>query len=77
MQTLKLSLAVKSLKVAKDRESKKAKPLLDQFPKSRYFQVHFQHSHENARLLREELTQLKVSVAELDAKLEVLLARLC
>lgn len=76
MQTLKLSLAAKNLTTVKDRHSKKDEPLLDQFPQSRYFQVHFQHVHENVRLLREELAQFKDSVAEIDAKLERLLARL-
>jgi hypothetical protein len=76
MQTLKLSLAAKSVTTLKECHSEKDDDLIDLFPKPRYFQVHFQHIHENAWLLREELAQLKDSVREIDKKLECLLARL-
>ncbi|MCK9608474.1 MAG: hypothetical protein M0R33_18700 [Methylomonas sp.] len=50
--------------------------LSEQFPSSRYFQVHFQHIHENADALHKELKQLKQYVAALDAKLDRVLALL-
>jgi len=76
MQTLKLSLETKSEPALNDCHSEKDDDLIDLFPKPRYFQVHFHHIHENSRLLRDELAQLKNSVKEIDAKLEILLARL-
>ncbi|WP_020563208.1 hypothetical protein [Methylosarcina fibrata] len=50
--------------------------LIDLFPLPRYFQVHFQHVHENTDALQSELAQLKQVVAGVDAKLEQLTALL-
>ncbi len=50
--------------------------LIDLFPKPRYFQVHFQYLHENNVQLQLELKQLKTSVAQVDEKIERLLAML-
>lgn len=76
MQTLQLSLTGKTVTTLKDCHSGKDDDLIDLFPKPRYFQVHFQHIHENTCHLREELAQLKDSMAEIDDKLERLLAQL-
>jgi hypothetical protein len=59
-----------------DQSSTKTDNLVASFPSPRYFQVHFQHIHENNLQLRNELTQLKDSVAQADNKIERLLALL-
>ncbi len=76
MQTLKLSFEPKSATALKGRYSEKDDGLIDLFPKPQYFQVHFQHIHENNQQLHEELAQLKASVAQVDEKLDRLLALL-
>jgi len=63
-------------KVSKSRSVKKDDDLIDLFPHSQYFQVHFQHIHENAHDLQNELAQLKNYVAKVDEKLERLIALL-
>jgi hypothetical protein len=60
-----------------DRHSKEADDSIDFFPQPRYFQVHFQHIHENTHQLHKELAQLKEAVAQFDEKLDRLLALLC
>jgi hypothetical protein len=69
---LKQSMVMK----LKDQPSNKADDLVTSFPSPRYFQVHFQHIHENNLQLRHELAQLKDSVAQADNKIERLLALL-
>jgi allophanate hydrolase subunit 1 len=59
-----------------DQPSTKTDNLVDCFPSPRYFQVHFQHIHENNLQLRNELAQLKDSVAQTDKKIERFLALL-
>jgi hypothetical protein len=59
-----------------DRHAKSDDDLIDCYPRPRYFQVHFQHLHENNQQLHEELAQLKASVAQVDEKLGRLLALL-
>ncbi|MCK9397496.1 MAG: hypothetical protein M0Q44_18145 [Methylobacter sp.] len=80
MKTLKLvqeSKGVKSsAKTSKNRNVKTDDDLIDLFPLPRYFQVHFQHVHENTQDLRGELVQLKDYVAKVDEKLERLMALL-
>ncbi len=76
MQTLKLSFEPKSAKVLKGRYSVKDNGWIGLFPKPQYFQVHFQHLHENNHQLQEELAQLKASVARVDEKLGRVLALL-
>ena len=76
MQTVKLSLAPKSAAVLKGRYSGKDDGLINPFPKPQYFQVHFEHPHENTRQLQGELTQLKDTMAHFDEKLGRLLALL-
>jgi hypothetical protein len=56
-----------------DTSSNKTDELVASFPTPRYFQVHFQHIHENNLQLRNELAQLKDSVAQTDNKIERLL----
>lgn len=79
METLKLIQKTKNVKIPakplKDRNIK-SDDLIDLFPHPRYFQVHFQHIHENAHDLHDELTQLKDYVAKIDEKLERLIALL-
>ena len=43
------------------------------FPNSKYFQVHFQHCHENADAIQQELYALKEYVVTIEEKLERLM----
>ncbi|WP_432742695.1 hypothetical protein ABXJ76_18310 [Methylobacter sp. G7] len=74
MKALKLVQKYKTEKITaktpKDRSVKKDDDLIDLFPLPRYFQVHFQHVHENTHDLKGELAQLKDYVAKVDDKLE-------
>ncbi len=80
MENLKLVQKSKSVKIpakaSKNRNIKKDDDLIDLFPLPRYFQVHFQHVHENTHDLQGELVQLKDYVAKVDEKLERLMALL-
>jgi len=80
MKTLKLVQKPKGAKppakTPKNRDVKKDDDLIDLFPLPRYFQVHFQHVHENTHDLQGELVQLKAYVAKVDEKLERLMALL-
>ncbi|MDI1276563.1 hypothetical protein [Methylobacter sp.] len=80
MKTLKLVQESKGVKLpaktSKNRDVKKDDDLIDLFPLPRYFQVHFQHVHENSHDLQGELVQLKDYVAKVDEKLERLMALL-
>ncbi len=74
MKALKLVQKAKTEKIpaklSKDRSIKVDDDLIDLFPLPRYFQVHFQHVHENTHDLQSELAQLKDYVAKVDGKLE-------
>lgn len=80
MKTLKLVQESKDTKIPtktpRNRSINKDDDLIDLFPLPRYFQVHFQHIHENAQDLQGELVQLKDYVAKVDEKLERLMALL-
>jgi hypothetical protein len=80
METLKLVQKSKSIKIpvkpSKNRSVKKDDDLIDLFPLPRYFQVHFQHIHENTYDLQGELAQLKDYVTKVDEKLDRLMALL-
>ncbi|MCX7101185.1 MAG: hypothetical protein NTX38_06755 [Methylobacter sp.] len=80
METLKLVQKTKTAKnpakPPKNRRVEIEDDLIDLFPLPRYFQVHFQHMHENAHELKSEMAQLKDYVAKVDEKLERLLALL-
>lgn len=80
MKTLKLAQEYKGVKrpakAPKNRDVKMEDDLIDLFPRPRYFQVHFQHVHENSHDLQGELVQLKDYVAKVDEKLERLMALL-
>jgi len=80
MEKLKLVQKPKSVKTsaktAKDRNITKDDDLIDLFPLPRYFQVHFQHVHDNAHDLQAELSQLREYVAKVDEKLDRLMALL-
>lgn len=47
--------------------------LLKLFPQSRYFQIHFQHLHENTQEIKAELAECKQISSQLNAKLDVLM----
>jgi len=77
METSKLVQKPKSKHYLKTHNSIKAEDdLIDLFPQPRYFQVHFQHVHENTHDLRGELAQLKDYVTKVDEKLERVIALL-
>ncbi|MGZ5051941.1 MAG: hypothetical protein ACXWF8_04830 [Methylobacter sp.] len=76
METLKLTQQTKSAKNRRSRKLKTEEELIDLFPLPQYFQIHFQHVHENAHDLQGELTQLKNYIAKVDEKLERLLTLL-
>jgi hypothetical protein len=80
MKTLELVQKHKSVKIPaktpKNRSVKKDDDLIDLFPLPKYFQVHFQHVHENTHDLQGELVQLKQYVARVDEKLERLMSLL-
>lgn len=50
-----------------------AAELLKLFPLPRYFQIHFQHIHENADQFKEELAEIKHTTQQLNAKLDMLI----
>lgn len=80
MKTLKLvqkdKNATRPAKTSKARNVSENDDLIDLFPLPRYFQVHFQHVHDNSHELQAELAQLKNYVAQIDEKLERLMALL-
>jgi hypothetical protein len=80
MKTLKQVQKTKeaniSAKMSKVRNVTENDDLIDLFLLPRYFQVHFQHVHENAHNLHGELAQLKDYVAKIDEKLDRLMAAL-
>ena len=74
METLKLVQKFKNENLPKTNRCLKAEDdLIGLFPQSRYFQVHFQHVHENAHDLQGELVQLRNYVAKVDEKLDRLM----
>ena len=78
MKTLKLFQEPKrgktSAMIAENRGITKEDDLIDLFPLPRYFQVHFEHIHENTHALSRDVVQLKQALAKVDEKLERLLA---
>ena len=50
--------------------------LVELFPLPRYFQIHFQHIHDNAGNVQTEISDLKAYIAKVDAKLDQLLQSL-
>jgi len=80
MKTLKLAQESNGIKfptkTSKNRDVNNDDDFNDLFPLPRYFQVHFQHIHENTHDLQGELVQLKDYVAKVDEKLERLIALL-
>lgn len=80
MSELKLSqepkLKPRPPRLSSKRSLHKDDDLIDLFPLPRYFQIHFQHIHDKADNIQNELTQLKQHVAAVDAKLDHLLALL-
>jgi hypothetical protein len=80
MKTLKLvqkdTDATRPAKMSRARSVTKSDDLIDLFPLPRYFQVHFQHVHDNSHDLQTELAQLKDYVVKVDEKLEQLMSLL-
>ena len=62
--------------IPKDRNLTIEDDLIDLFPLPRYFQVHFEHIHQNNRVVNGELEQLRQAIAKVDEKMERLLALL-
>jgi hypothetical protein len=65
-----------SAMIAENRGITKEEELIDLFPLPRYFQVHFEHLHENTQVLNRDVAQLKQALEKVDEKLERLLALL-
>lgn len=59
-----------------ERSIREGDDLLDLFPLPRYFQVHFQHVHENTQDIQAQMAQLKQYVTQVDVKLDRLMALL-
>jgi hypothetical protein len=80
MKTLKLFQEPKREKnkamISEDLNITKDNDLIDLFPLPRYFQVHFEHIHENTHVLNNDVVQLKQAIAKVDEKIERLLALL-
>ncbi|MGZ5027711.1 MAG: hypothetical protein ACXV9T_11075 [Methylobacter sp.] len=76
METLKLVQKTKTAKFPKKTRLTVEDDLIGLFPLPRYFQVHFQHVHESTHDLQDELDQLKAYVAQVDEKLERVIALL-
>jgi hypothetical protein len=57
-------------KMPEERRVHEGDDLLDLFPLPRYFQVHFQHVHENAKDIQAQMIQLREYVTQVDVKLE-------
>jgi L-lysine 2,3-aminomutase len=80
MKTLKLVPKSKADKIQtkhhKNRPMELDDDLIELFPQSRYFQVHFQHMHENTHELKSELAKLRDYVATVDKKLEQMMVLL-
>ncbi len=64
------------LQTREQLESLTEDDLLKLFPLPRYFQVHFQHVHENADNSQRKIDQLQRHMIRLEAKLDILLAAL-
>lgn len=61
-------------KMPEERSVHEGDDLLDLFPLPRYFQIHFQHVHENSRDIQAQMVQLKEYVRQVDVKLDRLTA---
>jgi plasmid replication initiation protein len=66
----------KPTKMLEERRVHEGDDLLDLFPLPRYFQVHFQHVHENAKDIQAQMIQLREYVTQVDVKLDRLTALL-
>lgn len=47
--------------------------LVKLFPLPRYFQIHFQHAHENIDNLKTELANLEKTVLQMNSKIDLLI----
>lgn len=63
-------------KMPKERSVHEGDDLMDLFPLPRYFQVHFQHVHENSHEIRAQIVQLREYVTQVEMKLDRLTALL-
>ena len=60
-------------KASENRSIQKNDDLIDLFPSPRYFQVHFQHLHDNTENNQAELARLKDHLAKVEDKLDRLM----
>jgi hypothetical protein len=67
-ETIANELAIQTDDYTKISESE----LIKLFPLPRYFQIHFQHIHDNADNLKTELTELKQTVQQMNEKINLL-----
>ena len=58
------------------RRIKKEDDLIDLFPLPRYFQVHFEHIHENTHDVQGKLDRLAQTLATVESKLDRFIALL-
>jgi hypothetical protein len=61
---------------SKKRNITEEDDLIDLFPLPRYFQVHFEHIHDNAHDIQSQLDQLKQTLASVEDKLDRFMALL-
>ncbi len=69
-QDYKPKKAVTPLVNADKRSIKKDDDLIDLFPLPRYFQIHFEHVHDNARDMQGKIDLLTQTLAKVEAKLD-------
>ena len=63
-------------RVSKKRSITEENDPIDLFPLPRYFQVHFEHIHDNAHDIQSQLDQLKQTFASMEGKLDRIMALL-
>lgn len=47
--------------------------IIELFPLPKYFQIHFEHGHDNLHELNIDVAEIKCSIAQLDKKLDQLI----
>lgn len=66
----------KNLKLTNETESYaqlSETDLVQLFPLPRYFQIHFQHAHENIDELKKELANLENTISQMNSKIDLLI----
>lgn len=72
---MKSSSAVKKHRISKIPRKKSEYEYIEEemlafFPQPKYFQIHFQHCHDNAYKIQQELFELKQYIVSLEEKLD-------